>query len=259
MNKVSIVGRGINPAKHLTLQAIECLQKADVIFGIEPETQTWKQLQEKYNLKLINDISVLYKCGAKDLNNYHNFIQFIKNQTAQYQHVALLIAGHPRLGVTFAQILEKENLLDTKVEFIESLSSFDVMLNDLAMDPLEQGSCILDANRLLLFQYELETSLNYYIYHVCSVGTQKLNYDNAQRDNQLELLQKYLLNFYSTDKNVVLCKAANGANENGSYLKIPLSELIQNKNKIDFGTTLLIPAELPKKINKQFLTSLQEI
>ncbi len=110
MKKISIVGRGIDPAKHLTLNAIECLQKAEIVFGIEPEKQTWMNLQNRFNIKSIEDISSLYKCGEKDLNNYHSFIHFIFDKIKNHQHIALLIAGHPRLGVTFSQLLEKEKL-----------------------------------------------------------------------------------------------------------------------------------------------------
>ena len=43
-----------------------------------------------------------------------------------------------------------------EIEIIDGISSFDVMMTYLGIDPLEQGTVLLDANRLLLFQYGLE-------------------------------------------------------------------------------------------------------
>ncbi len=256
MKTLYIIGRGIDPSAHLTIEGIQALQKSEVVYGIEPEKQTWIELAAKYDIPEVTDITQLYRCGSEDQKNYSNFIDFIKEKFHTKSNIALLIAGHPRLGVTFAQTINKKIGNDIKIKFIANVSSFDIMINDLSLDPLEQGSCLVDANRLLLFNYHLETSINYFVYHICSVGTKRLNFDDSLKDNQLSLLRDYFLKFYSHNKIVYFCKAANGPNEQGCYTPVVLSELIDKASIINFGTSLYIPAENPKSFNRDFFNLL---
>lgn len=187
MKKITVVGRGLDPAKHLSLEAIRVLKQVDILMGIEPETESWKAIREEFNIPKIIDISALYLNGAKDLQNYSSFLSHVFEALKTHDHIALLVAGHPRVGVTFAQLLtqyKKTADIEYETDFIEGLSSFDVMLNDLELDPLERGSTVLDANRLLLFEYHLELSMNHFIYHICSVGTERVHYSDSTKDNK---------------------------------------------------------------------------
>jgi len=258
MKTLYIIGRGIDPSLHLTLEGIQALQSSEVVYGIEPEKNIWFDLKNKYNFPDVTDITHLYQCGSTDKTNYLNFIDFVEEKFNHHKQIALLIAGHPRLGVTFAQIIRKEINDNINIRFISNVSSFDIMINDLALDPLEQGSCLLDANRLLLFNYQLETSLNYFIYHICSVGTQKLNFDDTTRDNNIKYLQDYLLRFYAPTKKIFFCKASNGPQDPGSYQSIELAQFVEHAQKIDFGTSLFIPSENPKSLNREFLNLIRQ-
>ncbi len=261
MKKISVVGRGLSPEKHLSLAAISILKSADIVIGIEPEIEAWSELKNTFKLPDIIDINHLYVNGAKDLDNYNSFVEYIFTLLSEHKRIALLVAGHPRLGVTFATLLKKYQEAkgcSFEIEFVEAISSFDVMLNDLELDPLERGTSILDANRLLLFQYNIETSLNYFIYHICSVGTEKTNYRNPQNGNKILALQKYLQQYYAENKQIFLCKASNGRMSEGQYLPVSLSHLSDNIHLIDFGTTLYIPAEQPSKFDFSFYEVLKE-
>ncbi|MFM6928820.1 MAG: SAM-dependent methyltransferase [Bdellovibrio sp.] len=257
MKRITVVGRGMDPAKHLTLDAIRALRQADVVIGIEPEIEAWATLKQDFGVPDIQDVGYLYKNGAKDEDNYANFIKHILSVSETYQNTVLVVAGHPRLGVTFAQMLSQEKNLDCEIRFIEGLSSFDVMLNDLAMDPLERGTAIWDVNRALLFEYKMEPSTNYFLYHVCSVGNSSTNFQDASEGNQLVALQNYLLKFYSPEKSIYLCKASNGEKHSAEYTAVLIKDLVQNGSLIDFGTTLLVPAENPTHINREFLNTLR--
>lgn len=255
--KITIIGRGIDPAKNLSLAAIRALKTADRVIGIEPEKETWRALRDEFGLPEIHDVSGLYIDGHRDSDNYDRFIKYVLGLSDRYPNLVLLIAGHPRLGVTFLRKLERNVPDGLSIEVIEGISSFDVMINDLALDPLERGTAILDANRLLLFQYELEPTLAYFIYHVCSVGTSKTYYADASRDNRLELLKKYLLKAYSAEKLLYLCKASNGASDTTSLIPFSLSRLEEMSVQIDFGTTLHIPSEKPKRLDREYLKLLE--
>ncbi len=173
MAKITVIGRGLDPSKHLSLAAVNALKKADKILGIESEKKFWVELKKQFQIVQIEDLSHLYPNNEKDTRNYQEFVGLITDLSAKYNEIALLVAGHPRVGVSFINMLQQANS-KIELDIIEGISSFDVMLNFLALDPLEEGTSILDANRLILFEYLIDPSINYFICHVCSVGNPRL-------------------------------------------------------------------------------------
>lgn len=256
MTTISIIGRGIDPAKHLSIEGIEALRLAEVIVGIESENHFWKELQKKYGIQEVLALDDLYKNDDKDLINYNRFVNYILDLSKKYNNIALLVAGHPRVGVTFIELLKKQVQENIEIKVIDGISSFDTLLSYIGLDPLEQGTVLLDANRLLLFQYKLECALSYFIYHVCSIGNSKTNFLNPSQNNRIDLFKNYLLNYYEKSKKVFLCKISNGKFENSSMLESTIGELDLCLSMIDFSTTLYIPANKPGHLNWEYLNLL---
>lgn len=256
--KLSLIGRGVRPWEHLTLAGVRALKDADVVLGIEPDQGAWHALSKEFSLPPIRSLDFLYRDGMSDEANYKAFHKFILDVCECYDHVALVVAGHPRLGVTIAQWLS-HNKLPSHIELdvIEGISSFDTMFNDLARDPLEKGTAVLDANRLLLFKYSLETTLDTFIYHVSAVGNVRTDYLACSERNQLQLLVEHLQRFYPKTKRIILCKAANITGGASEYIEITIDTLIDHALLIDPGTTLFIPGETPKTYNSNFLSTLR--
>jgi len=78
------------------------------------------------------------------------------------------------------------------------------MINDLKVDPLDHGSTIIDANRLLLYKLKIEPKIDLFIYHICSVGNSRTDYNELSKNNHLSSLQNYLSEFYSDNHKIVL-------------------------------------------------------
>ncbi len=257
ISKISIVGRGIDPSKHLSLAAVNALKSADKIIGIESEKEFWEELQKEYGIGDVEDMASLYNSQDKDMINYHRFVDHVLSLLPNFNHLALLVAGHPRIGVTFIELLKKNAPANLQINIIEGISSFDVMINYLEIDPLEKGTVIVDANRLLLFQYKLEPSLSYFIYHVCSIGNSTTNFVDPSSGNRLDLLKNYLMKYYSKDKEILLCRASNGKNESSSLVRSTIAELEACTSKIDYSTTLYLPGENPKQLDWAYLELLK--
>lgn len=257
MSKISIVGRGIDPAKHLSLSAIRTLRIADKVVGIEPEKEFWKELQNEFGVLEIEDLASFYRSQDDDTVNYQRFVDHVLSLSTKHQHLALLVAGHPRLGVSFIELLRKCIPEHIEIEIIDGISSFDVMMTYLGLDPLEQGTVLLDANRLLLFQYKLERALAYFIYHVCSIGNSKTNFINPSLDNRVDLLKNYLLKYYPESKEVFLCRISSGKNESSTHFRSTVGELNTCASKIDYKTTLYVPADTPSRLDWEYLKLLR--
>lgn len=256
--KLSIVGRGVRPLEHLTLAGLRAIKSADVVFGIEPDTASWTKLAEEFDLPRIEPLDFLYRDGASDTENYEAFYSFIQDVTPLYENVVFVVAGHPRLGVSVAQWFTARGLPENvELEIIEGISSFDTMFNDLQVDPIERGTSILDANRLLLFKYNIEPSLDTFIYHPSSIGNTQTDYTNCHERNQVSLLMKYLMQFFPAHKEIFFCKASNFSGQKENYIKLKLNEMQDKSQFIDPGTSIYIPAEKPTRICRTFLSHLR--
>ena len=256
--RLSLIGRGVRPWEHLTIAGLRALKQAEVALGIEPDQGAWQALSQEFSLPPIRSLDFLYRDGMTDEANYKAFHSFILDVCAQHDHVALLMAGHPRLGVTIARWLAASTLPEhIELEVIEGVSSFDTMFNDLERDPLEKGTALIDANRLLLFKYKIEPTIDTFIYHVSSVGNARTDYVDSTERNQIQLLVEHLKRFYPAGAKVVLCKAANITGGASEYINVTLDSLVEHALLIDPGTTLFIPGQSPKSFNTQFFSTLR--
>lgn len=55
------------------------------------------------------DLSYLYEDGGIDVDNYTRIIQYISDALTECEHVGLIVPGHPRVGVTIVQLLQKSS------------------------------------------------------------------------------------------------------------------------------------------------------
>lgn len=256
---IHIIGRGLSPELHLNLAGLRALKNADLVIGIEFDSAAWEQIGKEFAIPMIHHIPQHYSSELRDIENYQNFVMIILNALEQHNTIAVLVAGHPRLGVSFVSLLEQAvGGRDVRVELVPNVSSFDILLNDLRLDALEQGSVVLDCNRLLLFSYQLDPSLNYFLYHSSSIGNRRTQYDQPSQGNRIDLLQEYLLKFFDPNKVITLCKAYCDANA-GAYIQVSLGDLCAARDVIDYATTIFIPAEKPKSMNKDFLQILRGV
>src|SRR5262249_42271153 len=125
----------------------------------------------------VESLGPLYQDGAHDEDNYSRVIAKIEQEAGRFSRVAVLLPGHPRIGVTIVQRLSHR----PDVKTLPGISSFATMLNDLAVDPLERGSVILDVNRLLLYDLKIVPELDHYLYHVCSIGSSATNFSDPSK------------------------------------------------------------------------------
>jgi uncharacterized protein YabN with tetrapyrrole methylase and pyrophosphatase domain len=175
--------------------------------------------------------------------------------------VTVLIPGHPKVGVSWIQDLEKYEY-DTEIELkvIDGISSFDTMLTDLRRDPLEQGAVVIDANRMLLYRLNLDPRMDYYIYHVCSVGTSRTHVSNPSLDNGLDLLKSWLLRSFPSDHEVTLVQSDIISGDRSAVETCLLKELEKLASSITFATSLFIRGVQPsfESLDKEFLAMVKQ-
>lgn len=258
--KFYILGTGINPYKHITLETIDILKTVQKIL-ILPHlpTQVIHKFHE-FGISNIENLSPLYVSGDVDVKNYQRVYDYIMETYKSHEKSCLLIPGHPRIGVTLVNWLETRKDIPAENIYINSgISSFDTMINDLKIDPIERGSIILDANRLLLFQYNIDPCLHIFIYHVCSIGTAKVHLRNPENENKINSLKNYLLQYYPEDHETHLLSSQTNDDQEEIRHSVKIKDLDLEKliSCVHFGTSLYIPPLNPKRIDYNFLKTIQ--
>ncbi|MDO8528153.1 MAG: SAM-dependent methyltransferase [Deltaproteobacteria bacterium] len=258
MTTLRIIGLGINNITHLTIEGVEQLKRAKKVLYLATDPKGVEKLLKQYGVVSAESLQKLYRNLEQDETNYHNLEAKILKECCKSDDVALLLPGHPQIGVTLVQRLRaKERERNFKIIIIPGISSFDCMLNDLNRDPLEYGAAIIDANRLLLFEYQMEAAIDYYIYHVCSIGTSQISMQNAALGNRIDLLNKYLLKFYDAKHPVTLISSSTSSGVSSEVFTGSIGKLDELLPHIHFGTTLFIPGVRRKYLNKDYLALLQ--
>jgi uncharacterized protein YabN with tetrapyrrole methylase and pyrophosphatase domain len=253
--KLTMVGYGMSQTDHLTIEAIRKINESKAVLVLGRK----EGLLKLFKNKLIIDLNDEYRNGEIDNVNYARLIKVVFQFVKRYDNISFIVPGHPRLAVSLTNALQKKSKRD-KISFdvIAGVSSFDTMINDLQIDPLEAGTTLIDANRMILFKAPLIVTLNVVIYHISSIGNNKTDFLNPSFRNKLILLFDYLSRFYSENKILYIIKSKDETTSRSNVKKIRLKNLLHNRFVIDFASSLFIPAEEPIIINKSFLKKLQE-
>jgi precorrin-3B methylase len=250
--RVTIVGAGVGGVRALTLEAICALRNARRVLAFSsPSTLA------SIGIANVDDLSSLYREGARDMDNYARICRKIVESVSKWNDIVLLLPGHPRVGVSLVNLLEGlAKSHSFRVEIIAGLSSFDLMLTELRRDALENGSVLVDANRLLLFDYEIEPNLDYYIFHVCSIGTARTYRRQPWRENRIDELRNKLLRHYEKTHKVALVTVGK-ANRHLEKIEATVHTLTSIARHLSFNSTLVIPRIRRSIMNTKFLATLR--
>jgi uncharacterized protein YabN with tetrapyrrole methylase and pyrophosphatase domain len=249
---IDIVGIGIRGVDNLSLGGLRALQKADLTLSLVPELD--EELRS-LGVTSIRSISDEYHDGAIDEDNYARLLGTVRDAMTEVGNLALAIPGDPRLGVSLSnRVYRIAEEAGCEIHSHEGISSFAALTHTLRVDPLERGSVIVDANRLLLFEYKLDPALDVYLYHVCSVGVQRTHMSDPSRDNSLKLLGEHLGQFYPMDQPVYLISAGGSSDRwSDQITEAELCRITDLLPVLTFASTLYIPGNLPKRVSREFL------
>lgn len=253
-----VVGLGIKEACHLTLEGITQIREARKVLLLPIHTVVVEQLLFTLGVSHFENIKSLYVNGRRDEENYTDLFNKIIDECRTHHDIALLIPGHPRLGVTIVQWFEKQReALGITVRITPGISSFATMINDLRRDPIERGSVLIDANRLLLFEHPIDPTLDYYIYHICSIGTATVRTDEPAKANRLDLLKRRLLQYYPANHPTTLISSATHDTAESLLTTAPLEIIEKLLPDIHYGSTLFLTGSTPRKLNHSYLALLK--
>ncbi|XAV88418.1 MAG: SAM-dependent methyltransferase [Candidatus Symbiodolus clandestinus] len=254
MRKISVIGSGMLGINQITTEGFSIIQNTNKVFWIGEISGLKDYLS--HNNNDYEDLSHLYEDGGIDIVNYNRIVQYVTNSLTEYEHICLVVPGHPRIGVTIIQILQK---LSDDGGFLfncyPGISSFDAMINDIGIDPLEEGVSLLDANRLIIYDYKMDSCINYFIYHVCSIGNSNTDFSSPQLSNKVSYLKSKLIKHFEGKHKIYLLSASTKNGELPDKLEGNISDLERLLSQVTYRHTLYVPSIPPNKdrVNFNFL------
>lgn len=257
--KLYLVGIGTKGLDQITLEGLKILKQSEKILSFQVrahEMVGFAAAQDLVDPEFIDD---LYIDGAIDNDNYARILNRIHEVGQDFETVAVLVQGHPLLGVTISQRLKAA--YGTQVRAIAAPSSLDNLFIERWRDPLDRGSLMIDANRMLLFGQNLNPEIDTYIYHVCSVGNSATNFLEPWRGNRLEILRDHLLRFWPADHVIEFLHSPDTEDNSGPLrvLSTTVGELATAVRDVHFGMTLLVPGRRPASVDREFLKLLRPV
>jgi uncharacterized protein YabN with tetrapyrrole methylase and pyrophosphatase domain len=257
--QITVAGLGIKEIKQLTLETLTAVRASNAVLVLPVTDETRVAELEALTGKPVINVKSLYRDDAIDTENYGNIVSATLRAAEEHGDVTLLVPGHPRLGVTLVNWLEKlQAEKGFQLSVLPGISSFCTIINDLRFDPLDRGTVVADANRLLLFENEVDPCFNLLIYHVCSVGTSRVSRGDPLRDNQLGLLKSFLARHYGEGHEVTLISSSTGTEAEQLQVTTTIGNLDACYPHVHYGTTLFVPSRNPRRINREFLNSIRE-
>lgn len=255
--QITVIGLGINPHNDLSLLAYNTLKNANKSIVITTDDDVF-QLN---NLGIFpENIMDLYMNGNIDADNYEHIFEKILKEAEINSNLVVGLPGNPGFGVTLLLMLRERQIEHSYELFVlPGISSLDWMMLANAHDPLERGTIVLDANRLLLFDFSIDPTLDCYIYHVCSVGTARTWINEPDRDNNIPTLKEFLLKVYPPEHIVSLISIKSAllrsTTDPSQYVlaKSTIERMEEMLSVVHFDATLFIEGVNPKKINRDFL------
>lgn len=169
-----MAGLGIREIDQLTLESVAALRRAGLVLCVPTTGDGALERLRELGAKRVEDLRPLYRDGAVDLDNYKALFRRVVSACRQHEEVCVLLPGHPRVGVTITHWLEQaRDRLRLRLRVLEGISSFGALINELTIDPLENGAAMLDANRVLRLDQPLSPLIDTFIYHVCAGGVRR--------------------------------------------------------------------------------------
>ena len=249
MHTLIVVGSGIKSIAHLTEETKRVIQNADKVLYLvnEENLKTWIQRESK-NAQSLESI---YFNSSKRIDAYHNITNYIVNEYQTVQNLCVVFYGHPTVFAESAlNAVKKIRAEKGRAIVLPAVSSMDCLFADLQVDPGEQGCFAIDATELLIYERRVDVDSHVILWQISNLGVH-----DTKRTTRLDILGKYLRNFYLEEQLMCIYEAAMLPVQKPRIEWIKLPEL--EKVEINPISTLYIPPTTQRMVSKKYMDLLE--
>lgn len=197
---VAVVGFGVVPSQHMTLETEAVLRRCQQAFTLDNGYRADTVLRE-LELEVI-DLNGMYEEGAERRESYRRMAAAVISSATSKPPVAFVTYGHPKMLCYPSMLIQRAApLLGLRLLTLPAVSALDTLLVDLNYDFGTGGLQMYDATDALLRHRPLQTDVPCVLWQATWVDQPKFRSDRPAAQDLREL-QIYLLEFYPPDHDV---------------------------------------------------------
>jgi hypothetical protein len=247
MGEIVVVGVGMRGARHLTIEAMDAIASADVVYHLVTGIEAVNQLQQ-LNPRT-HSLAGMYREGALDLEVYGRIVSFLLAQGLAQRRVVFAVMGHPSVYVAATHLLKEHGpRWGVRVAVLAAVSAIDVLLLSMASDIGSTGLQILDANRLVTYRLSPDARVPALVFQVGCFGSGFITRSKANDPGRLAPLAQYLAEFYPPGHQIELVECEMGYPHLETRHWLTLAELARAGHLVTYNTTLVLPPARPLQV-----------
>lgn len=234
---ITLAGIGIGGFDLVTLETVEALKKARVIFDL-----TWSHHQRLKNYgKPIVRIDDSYWSGELDEKVYRKLADMVLAEAKKGPRVVYVEDGHPAFydDVTW-DIYRRGKKRGLKVRILPAVSCLDSMIANCGLE-IGGGFQIFEATSLVAFNQQINPHADLLVMQIGWFGTSLLYEVDSNKPGRFRPLIDYLRTFYPPDHPVSILRAPRSQRESSLVLSTKLDSLDRYRRRIAIDSCLFIP------------------
>jgi hypothetical protein len=244
--RLTIVGTGIRAGLQTTPEARSRIESAQKVLYLESSgiSGTWVASLNSSAQSLAG----FYEPGKPRMEIYEAIVEEILAWVRRGLDVCVVFYGHPGLLVYPAHAaLKRARQEGFPARMLPAVSSEDLLIAELEVDPGESGCQSYDATSFLLHQFKFDPRAALILFQLCLLGD--MEYTEKSSSRKLPVLVEFLLPSYGSDHEVVVYVGSPYAVGEPSIQRLPLAQL--PNARIQLGATLYVPPKHAGPLNAE--------
>ena len=239
-----VVGTGIKLVAHTTLEALDCIKRADILlYGVsDPATEVWLR-------RLNASATTLNDCYAEGKPRVKTYLEITERILAALRTGALVCAafyGHPGVFVDPAHdAIRRARREGFPAQMLPGISTEDCLFADLGVDPGANGCQSFEATDFLARRRRFDPTSALILWQTGALGESSVGERMKARPERLRRLMSVLRKHYAASHPVVLYEASLFPVSDPRIKRIRLSAL--PSTTVWPITTLYIPPKPSRK------------
>ena len=207
VGELVVVGTGIKLVAQTTLEALQCIQRADVLlYGVtEPATEAWLR-RLNASARTLNDC---YEEGKRRDKTYREMTERIVAAVRTGAFVCAAFYGHPGVFVDPAHsAIRRARREGFRARMLPGISTEACLFADLGVDPAAHGCQTFEATDFLAYERRFDPTSALVLWQAGAIGEPSVAKDMRARPERLRKLTAVLRRHYGERHPVVLYEAS---------------------------------------------------
>jgi len=236
---IFIVGTGMKGVQHLTLEALGALRTCKTILTVDHGFGVVDYLRTLG--PRVVDLIPEYRDGRHRLETYHRMAARVVEAALTNPPVAFAAYGHPHWLVFPTElIVEAAKLLDLNVTAIAGISSIDMLVLELGIDPAARGLQIFEATGVVANRIPITPTVPCVLLQVDAFRRKTFSTKRMEKKDYGPLVN-YLGRIYPPSHKALSVYSSTHALMKPLTIAFPLRELADVYEKETVSGTIFIP------------------